>query len=156
MPPATAGWQQWAGKQHLQIPLSVLSPDYFCWLLPTFDDRTTKLHLHTENLTETELHLNLGHLVGFLCVYVCVVLFYFIHPLSWDNYRTTSEAPSLGLETEQTRKLLRLKIHCIWTWGFFGFLVFCLIFHFSFYFNSVLYRHISFIYLFFIFILIFF
>jgi hypothetical protein len=53
----------------------------FFLFLPTFDDRTTKLHLHAEKLTETVLHLNLGHLVGFLCVCVCVVLFYFMRPL---------------------------------------------------------------------------
>jgi hypothetical protein len=35
--------------------------------LPTFDEKTTKLHLHAEKLTETVLHLNLGHLVGFFC-----------------------------------------------------------------------------------------
>jgi hypothetical protein len=36
---------------------------FFC--LPTFDERTTKLHLQAEKLTETVLPLNLGHLVGF-------------------------------------------------------------------------------------------
>jgi hypothetical protein len=56
-----------------------------------------------------------------------VVLFYFvfssIFTLWWDNHRTTSEAPSPGLEAEgRTPKLLRLKLYCIWTWRFFIFL----------------------------------
>jgi hypothetical protein len=53
---------------------------FFFLFLPTYDERTTELHLHAENLAETVLHLNLGHLVGFF-VCVCVVLFYFMHPL---------------------------------------------------------------------------
>jgi hypothetical protein len=90
--------------------------------------------MHAEKLTETVLHLNLGHFVGdFL---FCAVLFYIISPLWWDNYRT-SEAPSPGLEAEgQTPKLLRLKLYCIWTWWF--------IFIFIFY----LFIFLSFIYLF--------
>jgi hypothetical protein len=41
---------------------------FFPLFLPTFDERTTELHLQAEKLTETVLHLNLGHLVGFfLC-----------------------------------------------------------------------------------------
>jgi hypothetical protein len=39
---------------------------FFFLCLPTFDDRTTKLHLQAEKLTETILHLKLGHLVGFV------------------------------------------------------------------------------------------
>jgi hypothetical protein len=50
---------------------------------------------------------------------LCAVLFYFVFPLWWDNYRTTTEAPSPGLEAEGTPKLLRLKLYCIWTWRFF-------------------------------------
>jgi hypothetical protein len=38
---------------------------FFSLFLPTFDERTTELHLHAEKLTETVSHLNLGHLVGF-------------------------------------------------------------------------------------------
>jgi hypothetical protein len=55
-----------------------LSPDSFFFSLPTFDEKTTELHLHAEKLTETVLHLNLGHFVGF---FFCAVLFYFMHPL---------------------------------------------------------------------------
>jgi hypothetical protein len=50
----------------------------FFFSLPTFDEKTTELHLHAEKLTETVLHLNLGHFVGFS---FCAVLFYFMRPL---------------------------------------------------------------------------
>jgi hypothetical protein len=49
--------------------LRTVSRLFFFLCLSTFDERTTKLHLQAEKLTETVLHLNLGHLVGFfLCV----------------------------------------------------------------------------------------
>jgi hypothetical protein len=63
----------------------------------------------------------LGTLCLFVCFLLCAVLFYFIFPLWWDNYRTTMamEAPSPGLEAEgRTPKLLRLKLYCIWTCRF--------------------------------------
>jgi hypothetical protein len=51
---------------------------FFFFSLPTFDEKTTKLHLHAEKLTQTVLHLNLGHFVGFLFFVLCsFVLFYF-------------------------------------------------------------------------------
>jgi hypothetical protein len=50
---------------------------FFPFLPPTFDETTTELHLHAEKLTETVLHLNLGHFVGFFVLF-CAVLFYFI------------------------------------------------------------------------------
>jgi hypothetical protein len=55
-----------------------------------------------------------------LCsLFVCFIFWVFF-PIWWDNDRTTSETPSLGLEAEGlTPKLLRLKLYCIWTWGFF-------------------------------------
>jgi hypothetical protein len=109
MPPATAGWEQQAGagKPQLQIPFSELSPDSFFFLsLPTLDEKTTKLYLHAEKLTETILHLNLGHFVG---GFLCAVLFYFMRPLWWENYRTTSEAPSPGLETETDTKIIKTE-----------------------------------------------
>jgi hypothetical protein len=58
----------------------------FFFSLPTSDEKTTELHLHAEKLSETVLHLNLGHFVGFfgfcfLFFCVCAVLFYFMHPL---------------------------------------------------------------------------
>jgi hypothetical protein len=60
------------------------------------------------------LHLNLGYFVVF---FFCFLFFF---PLWWDNIRTTYETSSPGLEAEGlTPKLLRLKLYCIWTWGFF-------------------------------------
>jgi hypothetical protein len=51
--------------------LRTVSRLFFSLCLPTFDERTTELHLKAEKLTETVLHLNLGHLVGFfLCMCV--------------------------------------------------------------------------------------
>jgi hypothetical protein len=135
--------------------LRTVSRLFFFLFLPTLDEKTTELHLHAEKLTETVLHLNLGNLLGFFFVCVCVVLFYFMHPLWWDNYRTTFEAPSPGLETEtetqiiKTETSLHLNLEVFWVFFFF------LIFYFSFHFNSFLYIDISFIYLFFIFIHIF-
>jgi hypothetical protein len=128
------GRQDTARHSHSQTCLQTL----FSSLL-TFDEKTTELHRHAEKLTETVLHLNLGHFMGFFgFVLYCAVLFYFIFPLWWDNNRTTSEAPSPGLEAEGwTPKLLRLKRHCLWSWRFF------------------LHIFFSFIYIFFIFILIF-
>jgi hypothetical protein len=140
MPPATAGWQQWAGKPQLQIAIHRPVSRLLFSSLPTFDEKTNKLHLHAEKLTETVLHLNLGH-VGFLCL--CAVLFYFMHPLWWDNYRTTSEASYPGLEAETDTKIIKTKHHCIWTlFSIFHFVLFYLYIYFLFY-------------LFFIFILIF-
>jgi hypothetical protein len=55
----------------------------------------------------------LGTLDGFflcVCVCVCVVLFYFMRPLWWDNYKTTSEAPSPGLETETDIQVIKTEI----------------------------------------------
>jgi hypothetical protein len=37
------------------------------FFLSPFDETTTELHLHAEKLTETVLHLNLGHFVVFFC-----------------------------------------------------------------------------------------
>jgi hypothetical protein len=110
------GRQATASNSHSQNRLHTLF-FFFLFSLPTFHETTTKLWLHAEKLTETVLHLNLGHFVGFLLLLLfCVVLVYFIFPLWWDNYRTTSEAPSPELEAEGWRpKLLRLKLYCIWT-----------------------------------------
>jgi hypothetical protein len=48
---------------------------FFSFSLPIFDEKTTELHLHAEKLTETVLHLNLGHFVGFFCVCSFVLLY---------------------------------------------------------------------------------
>jgi hypothetical protein len=53
-----------------------LSPDTIFFFLSSFDETTTKLYLHAEKLTETVLHLNLGHFVV-----VFFVLFDFFSPL---------------------------------------------------------------------------
>jgi hypothetical protein len=74
----TAAGRQTTAGNTIHRPVSRL----FFFSLPTFDEKTTELHLHAEKLTETVLHLNLGHFVGFLLLLLfCVVLFYFIFPL---------------------------------------------------------------------------
>jgi hypothetical protein len=57
--------QQRAGKPQPQIAIHRTVSRPFFFSLPTFDEKTTELHLHAEKHTETVLHLNLGHLVGF-------------------------------------------------------------------------------------------
>jgi hypothetical protein len=54
------GRQATATDNHSQNCLQTL---FFS--LSTFDEKTAELHLHAEKLTETVLHLNLGHFVGF-------------------------------------------------------------------------------------------
>jgi hypothetical protein len=51
---------------------------FFFSSVPASDEKTTKLHLHAEKLTETVLHLNMGQFVGF---FFCAVLSYFMRPL---------------------------------------------------------------------------
>jgi hypothetical protein len=87
----------------------------------------------------------------FVCV--CAVLFYFMRPLWWDNYRTTSEAPSPGLEAETDTKLLRMKLHGIWTWRFF-FILFSIFHIVLFYFIYIFF--LSFTYFLFLFLSLFF
>jgi hypothetical protein len=70
-----AGRQATATDSHSQNCLQTLF-----FFLPTFDETTTELHLHAEKLTETVLHLNLGHFVGFFLVLFCVVLFFRFFP----------------------------------------------------------------------------
>jgi hypothetical protein len=81
-----AGRQAIATDSHSQNCLQTL---FFSFLfsLPAFDETTTKLHLHVEKLTETVLHLNLGHFVGFFLLLFCSVLFYLIFPFD----ETTTE-----------------------------------------------------------------
>jgi hypothetical protein len=44
-------------------------PSVGIFFLSSFDETTTKLHLHAEKLPETVLHLNLGHFVGFFVLF---------------------------------------------------------------------------------------
>jgi hypothetical protein len=83
---------------------------------------------------------------GFFCFVLCSFVLFYFSPLR-DNYRTTSEAPSPGLQAEGwTTKLLRIKLHWIWTWRIsFIFILFIYSFstpHFSFCF--ILYTFFSF------------
>jgi hypothetical protein len=70
-----------AGRQATAAETILRTVSRLFFFLPTFDERTTELHLQAEKLTETVLHLNLGHLVGFflfcfvLCVCSCVLLY---------------------------------------------------------------------------------
>jgi hypothetical protein len=67
-----AGRQATASESHSQNCLQTLF-----FTLPAFDETTTELRLHAEKLTETVLHLNLGHFVGVFFVLCSFVLFYF-------------------------------------------------------------------------------
>jgi hypothetical protein len=69
------GRQAIAADNHSQSCLQTL---FFS--LPTFDEKTTELHLHAEKLTENVLHLNLGLFVGFFFLFGAV-LFCFMFPL---------------------------------------------------------------------------
>jgi hypothetical protein len=106
MLPATAGWQQ-AGKPQPQIaihrPVSRLffvSP-YLSWEKNWTTPACWKTYWKC-------IAFEVGTLCGIiLCV--CADLFYFMHPLKWDNYRTTSEAPSPGLEAETNTKIIKTE-----------------------------------------------
>jgi hypothetical protein len=79
--------------------------------LPTFDEKTTELHLHDEKFTETVLQLNLGCFMGFFffvqfCSTLCVTF----------DETTTEQHLRHHLQDwrlRRTPKLLRLKLHCI-------------------------------------------
>jgi hypothetical protein len=63
------GRQATASDSHSQNCLRTL------FFLSSFDETTTELHLHAEKLTETVLHLNLGHFVVFFLF--CFVFSFF-------------------------------------------------------------------------------
>jgi hypothetical protein len=66
-----AGRRATASDSHSQNRLQT-------FFFSSFDETTTELHLHAEKLTETVLHLNLGHIVVFFCfVLLCFFLFGF-------------------------------------------------------------------------------
>jgi hypothetical protein len=107
------GRQATASDSHSQncLRLFFFLSLYLCWENNETTRACSKTHWNS-------IAFELRTLCGFF--FFCVALFYFMLPLWWDNYRTTSEAPSPGLEAEGwTPKLLRLKLHCIWTWRFF-------------------------------------
>jgi hypothetical protein len=58
---------------------------FFFFSLPTFDKKTTKLHLHAEKLAETVLHFNLGHCVEFFFC-VCSFVLLYASPLMKQLY----------------------------------------------------------------------
>jgi hypothetical protein len=128
MPPATAGWQQQAASQSRRWLFIDLSPDSFFSLSYLWWENNQTTHACWKTYWNC-IAFELGTLCGgFVCV--CAVLFYLMFPLWWEKYRTTSEAPSPGLEAEgETPKLLRLKLNCIWTWRvlFLFFILFCFI-----------------------------
>jgi hypothetical protein len=74
----TAAGRQATAVETIHRPVSRL----FFFSLPTFDETTSKLHLHAEKLTETVLHLNFGHFVGFGCFFVlCSCVLFYVTPL---------------------------------------------------------------------------
>jgi hypothetical protein len=65
-----------AGRQATATDTIPELSSFFFFSLPTFDETTTKLHLHAEKLTETVLHLNLGHFVVFCFFCFCFWVFF--------------------------------------------------------------------------------
>jgi hypothetical protein len=148
MPPATAGWQQRVGKPQPQIAIHRPVSRLFFFLSPYLwweNNQTTpacwKIYWHC-------VAFELGTLCGDF--FFCAVLFYFMHSLWWENYRTKSEVPSPGLEAETDTKIIKTEtsLHL-------NLEVFFSIFHFVLFYFIYIYIYISFSYLFFIFILIF-
>jgi hypothetical protein len=81
------------------------------------------------------------------------VLSYFMCPLWWDNYRTTSEAPSPGLEAETDTKIIKTETSLHLNLEVFFFFSFNFLFSILFYF---IYIYISFFYFLFLFLSLFF
>jgi hypothetical protein len=113
----------------MQIAIHRPVSRFFFFSLPTFDEKTIKLHLLAEKLTETVLHLNLGHFVGFVffgvqfCSTLCIPF----------DETTTEQHLRHYLQDRRLRrtpKFLRLKLHCIWTWRVFFYFLFFILFHF--------------------------
>jgi hypothetical protein len=61
--------------------LRTVSRLFFFLFLPTFDERTTELHLLAEKLTETVLHLTWNTWWGFFCACVCSFVLLYASPL---------------------------------------------------------------------------
>jgi hypothetical protein len=121
----------------------------FCFVFLPFDEMMTELHLHGEKLTETVLHLNLGHFVVFLLLLFCAVLFCFFFVLffsplmrQWQNYvwDIISRIGGWGMNTKiiKTETLLHLNLEIffnIYLKNFF-FIYFYFYLLFIFYFQS--------------------
>jgi hypothetical protein len=98
----TVGRQATASDSHSQNCLQTLF-----FFLPTIDETTTELHLHAEKLTETVLHLNLGHFVVFFVWFGLVWFGFFPFDETMTELLLRHQAEGL------TPKLLRLKPYCI-------------------------------------------
>jgi hypothetical protein len=70
---------------------------------------------------------------GFFVLF-CAVLVYFIFPLWWENYRTTSEAPYPELEAEGRTPKLHLNLEFFYFLLYF-FIYIYIFFHLFFIFN---------------------
>jgi hypothetical protein len=83
----------------------------------------------------------LGTLGGFFCA----VLFYFMCPLWWDNYKTTSEAQSPGLEAEMDTKIIKtetslhLNLEVYFLFSIFHFVLFYFIYIYIFFFHLLIF-----------------
>jgi hypothetical protein len=76
------GRQATAADSHSHTWLQI-----FFFSLPTFEEKTTKPHLHAEKLTETVLHLNLGHFVGFFLVQFCSTLCFLFDETTTEQHQ---------------------------------------------------------------------
>jgi hypothetical protein len=66
-----------AGRQAIASDTIHRTVSRLFFFLSSFDETTTELHLHAEKLTETILHLNLGHFVVFFFFLVWFGLVFF-------------------------------------------------------------------------------
>jgi hypothetical protein len=146
MPPATAGWQQWAGKPQLQILFSELSPDSFFSLSPYLwweNNRTTPACWKTYwNCIAFEL----GTLCGlfFWCSFVLFYVIPLMRQLQNNIWGTISRIGGRGMNTKiiKTETSLHLNLE--------GFIFYFILFYFI-YFFSFCYFLFSFLSLFFLF-----
>jgi hypothetical protein len=81
----------------------------------------------------------------------CLVLFYFMHPLWWDNYRTASEAPSPELKAETDTKIIKneTSMHLnleIFKFYFLFFILFYFILFIYFFFHLLIFNFYSYLY----------
>jgi hypothetical protein len=151
MPPATTGWQQQAGKPQPQIPFTELSPDSFYFFLSLFLPLMRKQPKYTcmmKNLLELYCIWTWDTLLVFVFCFCFFVQFCSTLCISFDETTTEQHLRHhlQDLRLRRTPKLLRLKLHCIWTWRVFIYLFFIIYFSFCF---------ILFIYIYFFHLLIF-